>query len=342
MPTRSLTLLILPLLLLWGALGAAASPSLRLAADVWPPFTDVEDKPHEAIDLVKVALQRGGVESTVAILLWSDLIKQLEQGKLDGAPAVWRTPEREKFLLFSKPYLENRLVLVARKGDNVSFPSIGQLAGKRLALVKDYGYGDAVKKAPSVTIVYRDNEAECLRAVLSKQADYLLLDELMVRHLFEFYASKAKELIAAGTIPIVRYPLHFALRKDYPGARQILDNFDRNITRMMSDGTYNVLLHVPWIRTDVNGDGVPEFVASTKQQMNTPQGGGDPSKTQGGYPVFYDTGPAPIVGRTPPSYIIDGKTYNTWGDAATNVERAGPTKPQGLYKYSTGVVLFDF
>jgi hypothetical protein len=76
--------------------------------------------------------------------------------------------------------------------------------------------------------------------------------------------------------------------------------------------------------------------------MNTPQGGGDPSKAQGGYPVFYDNGPAPIVGRTPPSYIIDGKTYNTWGDAATNMERAGPTKPQGLYKYSTGVVLFDF
>lgn len=339
MPVRKLSLLVLPLLLLWGVLSAAAPPPLRLASDVWPPFTDAEDKPHEAIDLVKMALLRGGVESATTILTWSDVMKQIEQGKLDGSPAMWRTPEREKFLLFSKPYLENRLVLVARKGDNVSFPSIGQLAGKRLALTKDYGYGDAVKKAPSVTIVYRDNDAECLRAVLAKQADYLLLDELMVRHLFEFYAVKAKELISAGTIPIVKYPLHLAVRKDYPGARQILDNFDRNIPRMMADGTYNVLLHVPWIRTDVNGDGVAELIGS--KQM-TGQGGGDPVKTQGDYPVFIpESGPTNMT-RAPPSYVIDGKTYNNWGDAATTMQRAGPTKPQGLYKYSTGFVLLDF
>jgi hypothetical protein len=43
-----------------------------------------------------------------------------------------------------------------------------------------------------------------------------------------------------------------------------------------------------------------------------------------------------------PGYVIDGKSYNNWGDAATTIQRTGPTKPQGVYKYSTGVVLMEF
>ena len=38
----------------------------------------------------------------------------------------------------------------------------------------------------------------------------------------------------------------------------------------------------------------------------------------------------------------EGRTINTWGDAVTGLERSGPTKPKGLYKYSTGFVLVEF
>src|SRR5678810_712093 len=114
-----LTLLVL--LSAWATRGVAASPpppALRLVSDVWPPFTDVEGNPHEAYDLVKAALDRGGVRSESKIMTWTDALTELEQGKMDGSAAMWKSPEREKYLLFSRPYLENRLVLVARKGED--------------------------------------------------------------------------------------------------------------------------------------------------------------------------------------------------------------------------------
>ena len=342
MRPRKLTLLLLLSLVssLVAAVAVAAPPSpLRLVSDVWPPFTDVQDKPHEALDLVKTALLRGGVQSQTKIITWTDAIAEIEQRKADGSAAVWKTPEREKYLLFSKPYLENRLVLVARKGDNVSFSSVAALAGKRLALTQNYAYGTAVTQAKGVTIVYRSSDAECLRAVLAKQADYLLLDELMVHHLFQFYTAKAKDLIVAGKTPLVRYPLHFAIRRDYPRAQEIISKFDSNVDQMRVDGTYNDVLHVAWIRTDVNGDGVPEYVGSKKTVSKAAP---DPFLTQEGYPVFYPENRAPPdMGRTP-TYQIDGKTYNTWGDAATTLQRGGGTKGRGPYQYSTGAVLFDF
>jgi len=327
-------------LLTWAAFAPAATPApVKLVSDVWPPFTDEDKKPHEALDLVQGALQRAGVRSTSTIITFSAALAGLQQGKFDGSAALWKTPEREAYLLFSKPYLENRLLLVARKGESVAFSRVGELRGKRLALTRGYGYGDAVTKAAGVQIVYRDSDTECLRAVLAKEADYLLLDELMVRHLYAFYADKANDLIVPGLTPIVRYPLHFALRKDFPDAAKLMADFDRNIQRMQADGTYNVVLHVPWIATDTNGDGVPEFVTTKKKLL--PPSGGDPAKNFASYPVFYPEPTAPNMNRAP-TYLVDGKSYNTWGDAATTLNRAGPTAGRGLYKYSTGFVLGEF
>lgn len=339
MPKR-LLVLALSLLSLLGGVPAAGAPTgaLKLFADVWPPFTDTDDKPHEATDLVKGALARGAVQAKVTIMNWAEGESALQQGKFDGAPAMWKTPEREQYLLFSKPYLENRLLLVGRKGESVAYSKVAQLAGKRLCLSKGYGYGDAIRKAPRVEVVDADDDVACLRAVLAKKADYFLLDELMVRHLYAFYADKANALLVPGLTPIARYPLHFALRKDYPGAQKLIDAFDRNIKNMMADGTYAVVLHVPWIATDIDGDGIPEFVTSKKAVAKN---SGDPTKNFAGYPVFYSEATPPGMNRTP-AYMIDGKSYNTWGDAATTLNKAGPTQTQGLYKYSTGFVLGEF
>jgi len=194
-----------------------------------------------------------------------------------------------------------------------------------------------------VQFVYRDTDAECLQAVLAKQADYVLLDELMVNHLFQFYSEKAQALIVAGKVPLVQRGLHFALNKAYPGARQILDEFDHNIERMLADGTYNRLLHVPWIQADVDGDGKVEYVASTQfAQM----GRDDPRLAQTGYGPVHVPSPttpasAPNTGRAP-TYLIDGKSYDNWGDAAASIPITDTAKRSGLYKYSTGFVLGQF
>lgn len=310
---------------------------LRLFGDEWPPFTDAEGKPREAIDLVESALLRGGVRSQFTIMNWHEAEQLLEKGLMDGSAAMWKSPEREKYLLFSKPYLENRLILVGRKGENVSQKAVSELSGKRVALTKGYAYGKAVMQANNVQYMFYANDAECLRAVLNNQADYLLLDELMVKHLFRAYSDKAQRLIVAGSEAMAIHPLHLAVRKDYPGASQIVADFDRNVAHMMEDGTYNVLLHVAWIRKDVNGDGSVDYVASSKF---TSQSDNDPSLTHGAYSLFNPSSRPAGTGQPAPAYVIDGKSYNTWGDAATTLDRAGP--PTGAYKYSTGFVLGSF
>jgi len=40
--------------------------------------------------------------------------------------------------------------------------------------------------------------------------------------------------------------------------------------------------------------------------------------------------------------MIDGKSYNTWGDAATALPGAEVAPQDGMYKYATGIVLGEF
>src|SRR5690348_11603829 len=96
---------------IWAAVTFAAVPEpLKLAADEWPPFTDVAAKPRRAIALVEAALRRGNVRSDFSILKWTSAIALAKKGHFDGMAAIWKTPEREQYLLFSKPYLQNRLL----------------------------------------------------------------------------------------------------------------------------------------------------------------------------------------------------------------------------------------
>ena len=90
--------------------------ALHLGSTPWSPFTNEPGKPRYAIELVEAALRRLEISAETAIVPDGTLTPALLEGRFDGSPALWRDPEREAKLVYSKPYLENRLVLVARRG----------------------------------------------------------------------------------------------------------------------------------------------------------------------------------------------------------------------------------
>ena len=98
----------------------------------WPPICGRRSpipptSPRLAIDLVHEALNRADITTTTRIVDFGAVILGLQDGSFDGSGALWRTPEREKFLLFSEPYLENRLVLVGKAGSDVSAGHLSDL-----------------------------------------------------------------------------------------------------------------------------------------------------------------------------------------------------------------------
>ena len=323
---RGLFLAAIVVLVLMSSVQSPATETLELhlASDAWPPFTNTADHSRLAIDLVHQALDRVGITATTRIVDFGAVILGLQDGSFDGSGALWRTTERESLLLFSEPYLENRLILVGRKGSDVSATDLSDLKGKRIAIVGSYGYGEAVKNASEPIFVNGQNDQENLQKLLAGEVDFMLVDELLIQYVLAHQKSEVAEFLGVGATTLIRRTLHFAVRKTLIDAASIIERFNAEIKTMLADGTYNKVLHLNWIRADVDGDGHMELVP-----INGWAGGLQPIT---GYDVLTRDSAGGASDETD-RYWIDGQTYEGWDKVPENYKRQenawdGPAAPK--------------
>ncbi len=303
---------------------------LNLASDTWPPFTDKPEGQRVAIELVSTALDRAGISATTTIVDWKEVEAGIRAAKFDGSAAMWRTEKREQDLIFSEPYLENRLVLVGRKGSDVAAARVSDLSGKRVAAVGHYAYGDQITGAVGVYFINGRNDQDDLDKLLAGDVDYMLVDELVVRYLMTYQPEEVAAKLEIGTTPLARRSLHLALRKTVPGAAEIIAAFNREIQGMFTDGTYGEILQVGSILIDIDGDGLDELVTLGDVVGQAPPGSV--------YDVF---GKEPELPQEKQRVFIQGNIYEGW-DAIPDRYKgpAGPMDP--TIKYGVTVFTLKF
>jgi polar amino acid transport system substrate-binding protein len=280
----------------------AQTRQLRFVSTAWPPFTNAAGQPRFALDLVEAALGRIGITATTSIVEADQFTTALLTGPYDGSAAAWRDLEREPVMIFSQSYLENRLILVARLGSDVSADALADLKGKRVAIVEGYAYGDAVESS-GPTWVRSRSEEDSLRLLLDSAVDYTLMDELVVQYLVDNYAEQARTRLAFGATPLITRPLYLAVRRALPDAQSIVDRFNAQLRTMIADRTYHRLLHVEWIQADVDGDGRTEYVAQSDRS-----GSSEPLRA---YTVLSTDLPPPSSGNER-RYYFGGTIYPDW------------------------------
>ena len=282
---------------------SAQASQLRLVSTAWPPFTNAEGQPRFALDLVEAALGRIGLRANTTIVDAAQFTTSVLGSDFDGSGAAWKDDERERVLLFSQPYLENRLILVGRTGADVSVTTLGALWGKRIAVVEGYSYGDAIDNA-GPTFVRSRSEEDSLRLLLDRSVDYTLMDELVVQYLVDNHAKEAQTKLAFGSTPLLTRQLYFAVRRTRPDATSIIDRFNAQLRGMIADRTYHRLLRVGWIRADVDNDGVAEYVPYSDRP--------GPQEPQRAYSLFSTGQPAPQSPDSRRRFYVGGNIYNDW------------------------------
>jgi len=290
--------------------------SLSLVSTAWPPFTNAAGQPRFALDLVEAALGRIQITSTTTIVSAADFTASLLSGRFDGSAAAWRDPERERLLIFSQAYLENRLVLVGRRGADVSARDLANLAGKRIAIVQGYSYGDAIDTSGPVWVRVPSEEAS-LAAVLKGTADFTLMDELVVNYIVSNYPKESDAKLVIGSTPLLTKTLHFALARTRADAPSIIEKFNAQIRSMIADHTYHRLLRVDWILADVDGDGIPELVPRSDQT-----GASAPLHV---YTLFSPQSATETPSQ--PGFYVGGNIYADWASVPENYKVSNSDKP---------------
>ncbi|WP_417596388.1 diguanylate cyclase [Oceanospirillum sp.] len=148
-----------------------AHPDLKLCVDPdWMPLEGLEDGQHTGIAselMALVAEQLNTRFTPVESGSWSETLRQAQTGKCDIFPLIMKTPDRESFLSFTRPFVESPLVLVT--GINEAYlPSLKELQNKRIGTVKGYAFNPMLSEQyPDLTFVEVDNIEQGLAKVRS-------------------------------------------------------------------------------------------------------------------------------------------------------------------------------
>lgn len=300
---------------------------LKLASDEFPPFTDRAGQKSFALELVGEALERGNVKSHTDIVLFEQVLDGIDSGTYDGSAALWKSEDRETYLLYSDPYLENRLVLVGRRGSDVSAATLSELQNKRVSVVSGYAYGSDIYTTPGISIIFGKSDQENLERLLEGKTDYMLVDELLIQYLLQYQHEEVRKYLEVGSNAIILQPLYLAILKNTDGAQSIIDDFNENIAEMMSDGTYNEILELNWIQYDVDGDGLLELV------MKGEEAGVDA-------PVhYYSLMSVSGLKEEEDRYYINGQLYNGWDEVPQKLKTNFTGAAQSGYDGSAGLKL---
>ena len=95
---------------------------VKFCEDPWPPYTygkvgEITEK-GIATDIINELFSRMDIKVTNKLLPWKRCLLMVEKGKQDGAMMLTKNSEREEYMEFSIPIIENRDMIWYKKGNS--------------------------------------------------------------------------------------------------------------------------------------------------------------------------------------------------------------------------------
>ena len=155
--------------------------------DEYAPF-GFRDKNGELvgfdIDLAKEAEKRMGVKFEFKSIDWNNKENELDSGNID---IIWNgldiTPEREERILYTKPYMDNRQILLTKKSNDFNLRSENDLAGKSIGTQAGSNSEDYILSNETLRNSFKDFKTyatfkQAFADLTDGKVDVLIVDEL--------------------------------------------------------------------------------------------------------------------------------------------------------------------
>ncbi|QCI28165.1 diguanylate cyclase [Caminibacter pacificus] len=182
----------------------------------WAPFNMLKDDKIEgiAIDYWKLIKHKLNLKSNCKILpSWTLVLEDIKNKNSDIVPATAKTPQKQNFALFTKPYATYPIVIATR--NNIGFiNSMAQLENKKIVVGKNYSAAEILKKHfPNLNIIEVKDIKTALDYV-SRGKAFAAIDNLPVIA-YNINKYQFANLKISGKTPF-DFKVRFMVRNDYP------------------------------------------------------------------------------------------------------------------------------
>jgi PAS domain S-box-containing protein len=197
---------------------------LKLCVDPnWLPLEKIENNEHIGItsDFFKLISQM--IETPISLVEtkeWTESLEKIKRRECDILSLAEKTPSREKYLNFTKPYFSAPLVIVTKVG--VPFvDNLNSIKEKSLAIVRDYSMEELLKnKYPGINLIEVESVHEGLSYVQQDKVSGFLDNSLVIN--YEIQKNNMKDIAITGQFEDTYY-LSIASRNDETILNEILE-----------------------------------------------------------------------------------------------------------------------
>lgn len=166
-------------------------------------------------DYLRLLAKMTGLDfKPMAMADWAATEEKARQGKVDMFMAAAKTGRRSEFMLFTPPYITMPGVIMTKRGSGLDKADINKMAGKKIAVTKDYSWHDYLKEFhPEIVAVPAANTLEALQKVVTGEADAILDYEFNL--LEKIQTAGILQMQTAGKVDSV-YGHSIAINKNMP------------------------------------------------------------------------------------------------------------------------------
>lgn len=199
----------------------------------YPPFEYIENGEVAGLDaeIIKEIAKRLDIEYKWSDMNFDGLIPALQTKKVDAVIAGMSiTPEREKAVNFSKPYLTSNVSIVTNKNNPIK--DMDDLKNKKYGVELGTTKEAVARKIEGAEVIPFSSTTGALVALKSGKIDGMVLDESVS----EKYIQNNPELMLVGVMN--GEPKAIAFNKDNT---ELPKEFTKVIEEMLADGTIEAL-----------------------------------------------------------------------------------------------------
>ncbi|MGR8932827.1 MAG: EAL domain-containing protein [Gammaproteobacteria bacterium] len=123
-------------------------------------------------DYLRIIERRLGIHfEIVTDKPWPEILEMAQRGELDMLSDATKTPQRERYLMFSRPYFRNPIVIISADNQNY-IGNLDHLKGKRVAVEKGYFMQELLTRDyPQIRVVALGGVREALRRTAEGKVD---------------------------------------------------------------------------------------------------------------------------------------------------------------------------
>ena len=197
-----------------------AHPVIRVHNETdWPPFNFNEDGRPRGFSIAYMdflATRTGiGIEY-VSGPTWHEFLGMIRDKKLDVMLNIVKTEDRDKFIKFTGPYVENPPVIVARNDDS-SISDLTSLFNRTISVPKGFYYQELIERHyPSINLHLTNGQIESLNAVASGRADATVGGVAVQRYLIRENVLTGLKIVGSFSDPRFSNKLRLGVRDDWP------------------------------------------------------------------------------------------------------------------------------